>query len=1175
VKIKTLITTTMMMVGFIALIIAFLFITWPDTMASATGIGPLEPSRVGTVCAVTVTVIVMLGWFVDKFFQKSGKSEVRLRWRKNRDENTASDSESETSPGAGSVGWDAGELITLLRFRYGRLWRKKVRILLVTGDEQQIDAVVPGLTAQRWQEGDGVVLLYGGAAGTTVSDPLLQSIHQLSPRRPLDAIVQVMSDNDLPGSAELDETLRQRQKADAILGWQVPVYLWVLDTLYHGQKEQPASGLSASSDNDETRVQSGQEPDPREAQSVGALFPAHVSPALAMSAINGLIPELRVQGMAQLLNNNQHAYLLALSQQLRGEWGKKLQTILTTVLQGPSALLLRGVMFSQPIAAKSAVDHTRIGVPEWRAVTEDCGQFRGRKKGLPWFKGMQVALLTGVVLWGVGTLMSLGVNYKHIVSSQSLSAAAGDERQPLAERLRHQLALQQRMGKLQYQEKTGAPWYSRFGLNQNRAQLTALWPLYQHNSDVLLRDGAAEKLHQHLTAFVQLPPASPERNAKTQETYNQLKAYLMMAHPDKADADFFSKTLIANWQQREGVPVGQWRDVGTKLAAFWSQNLPEHSQWKIEPDKQLVTAVRQILLKQIGQRNAEATLYQDMLKRVANQYPDMSLADMVGDTDPELLFGSDEVVPGMFTRQAWEEQVEDAIEQIASARRAEIDWVLTSKAQPASADITPEALKARLTERYFTDFGNAWLNMLNSLHWQVPGSLSDAIGQLTLLADSRQSPVVALMNTLAWQGKTGQKGEALADTIVDSAKSLMKGKKSRAVIEQVKLPKGPLDATFGPLIGLLDSKDGAVSNGNLSFQAYLTRVAQVRLKLQQVTSAPDPQAMTQMLAQTVFQGKAVDMADTRDYGSLVAASLGQEWSGFGQAVFVQPLELSWRQVLQPAAGSLNAQWQQTIVDQWNTAFAGRYPFLATGSDASLPLLASYLRNDSGRIAMFLKTRLGGVLHQEGNHWVVDPIASQGLNVDPAFLTAINKLTELSDIAFSQGDAGLHFELMARPSRNVARTQLNIDEQDLDYFNQMESWQSISWPGKTYYPGAQLKWRNVKSGMQLYGDYRGNWGFIRLLAGAKVTVLDSSRYQLVWKTTDGNELNYVLRSELGRGPLALLTLQGFRLPKQIFTDVITSPMNMVDDLPPFDETQEQESKPAATNSSHLVNEVRKK
>ncbi|MFQ9382177.1 MAG: hypothetical protein ACLR31_21530 [Escherichia coli] len=40
----------------------------------------------------------------------------------------------------------------------------------------------------------------------------------------------------------------------------------------------------------------------------------------------------------------------------------------------------------------------------------------------------------------------------------------------------------------------------------------------------------------------------------------------------------------------------------------------------------------------------------------------------------------------------------------------------------------------------------------------------------------------------------------------------------------------------------------------------------MRLKLQQVTNAPDPQEMTQQLAQTVSQGKAVDLTDTATTG---------------------------------------------------------------------------------------------------------------------------------------------------------------------------------------------------------------------------------------------------------------------------------------------------------------------
>ncbi|MDP0953181.1 hypothetical protein Q6283_28275, partial [Klebsiella pneumoniae] len=90
-------------------------------------------------------------------------------------------------------------------------------------------------------------------------------------------------------------------------------------------------------------------------------------------------------------------------------------------------------------------------------------------------------------------------------------------------------------------------------------------------------------------------------------------------------------------------------------------------------------------------------------------------------------------------------------------------------------------------------------------------------------------------------------------------------------------------------------------------QTYLTRITRERLRLQQVANASDPQEMMQVLAQTDFQGKSVDLTDTQQYGSLISASLGEELSGFGNTLFVQPLTQDWETVLLPSAASLNVK----------------------------------------------------------------------------------------------------------------------------------------------------------------------------------------------------------------------------------------------------------------------------
>lgn len=427
--------------------------------------------------------------------------------------------------------------------------------------------------------------------------------------------------------------------------------------------------------------------------------------------------------------------------------------------------------------------------------------------------------------------------------------------------------------------------------------------------------------------------------------------------------------------------------------------------------------------------------------------------------------------------------------------------------------------------------------VLGRLPYGPDNNIADVTDQLTLMSDVRQSPLIALMNTVAWQGQTGQKSEALSDSIIKSAKDLVGGQDKPAIDQSASGPQGPLDDTFGPLLQLLGKNKGInvmSADNSLSLQTYLTRITRVRLRLQQVASASDPQEMMQTLAQTVFQGKSVDLTDTQQYGSLISASLGEEWSGFGSTMFVQPLTQAWETVLQPSAASLNDKWSRSVVANWHTAFDGRFPFTASKSDASLPMLAEFVRKDSGRIERFLTTELGGVLHKEGSQWVPDKVNSQGLSFNPTFLRAINQLSQLSDILFTDGSQGITFELQARPVPQVVETQLTIDGQKLHYFNQMADWQSFRWPGDTYKPGTMLTWTTVNAGARLFGDYSGTWGFIRWLDQGKRAQLDRSQWMMSFTAPDGRTLQWVLRSQLGSGPLALLALRDFTLPDQIFS-----------------------------------------
>jgi len=1032
-----------------------------------------------------------------------------------------------------------------MRNLYGRRWARKTRILLITGTVSEVELLTPGLTAQLWQEDRGTLLLWGGDLNTPADSAWLTALRKLR-RRPVDGLVWVTSAFDqlsapgleqplpVPSESIMDSLSHAISTRMDALGWKLPLYVWSL---------HPRAG----------------KPEGRITQATGCLLPAGCRTEGLAEQLSALTPDLISQGLQQTCGEVKHNFLLTLADQLIRE-PESVTAPLSVMLNPYRPLPLAGVVFSQPSAgAERAVPHHWGMDKRWDVLPESVsalpGGLRPRKPGIPWRKVMASVVAMAMVGWAAWMSIAYVANRSQIAGANAQAALAARQNQPLEQRLHALSELQKTLARLQYRSEHGVPWYEQAGLSQHNALLAALWPRYQDSALPLLRDAAADHLQGQLNDFNALPPGSPLREQMAKTTWEQLKLYLMLARPEHMDAAWFSSALLRDWPKRDGVKDGIWQGMATSLLSFYGAQLVTHPEWKLRADENMVSQARSLLVRLMGVRNSESTLYQKMLSQVAHLYVDMRLEDMTGDTDASRLFSTTEIVPGMFTRQAWEQAVQPAIEKVVKARRDELDWVLTdSKRQVNKQDETsPEALKNRLTERYFADFSGAWLAFLNSLRWNQAATLSDSIDQLTLMADVRQSPLVALMNTLNVQGRTGQTGEAISDSLVKSAKNLLGGENPDA-IDQSAGVHGPLDATFGPVLALMDkSRTGAQEQ---SLQSYLTRVTQVRLRLQQVTNAPDPQAMTQTIAQTVFQGKAVDLTETRDYGSLIAAGLGQEWSGFGRSVFVIPMEQAWQQVLAPAAASLNAQWQQAVVAEWNSAFGGRYPFNNSSSDVSLPLLAKYLNVDSGRVAQFLQNRLKGVLHKEGNHWVPDSINSQGLAFNPEFLNAINTLSHISDVAFTEGNAGMNFVLRPGTADGVMQTAMIIDSQKLIYVNQMPAWKRFAWPADTEAPGANLSWISTQAGTRQYADIPGSWGWIRLLDKAAVSAYPGvgSSYSLSWTAQDGRTLNYTLRTEAGEGPLALLKLRNFRLPETIFSttgvaasDLVASTSNETEDV----------------------------
>ncbi|GLU33741.1 ImcF-related family protein [Trinickia caryophylli] len=1023
-----------------------------------------------------------------------------------------------------------------LRDRHGWRWRYRDRWVLIAGDESLVKRLAPGLVDAGYALTGNTILLYAKQTRDTFDTGWLDQIRRLRRHRPIDAIVAVTHNRgSVSAPFDTDDLAHRLARHARALRWAAPAYLLDI-TDFDGESSSPDEAIGFTWSN------------------------ARVNADEIDASLQGLANTLADTGVVRLTKNARDRYPAELSQHISNLRSALSDLVVRTSQSRVWRHAVHGLLFAplskeRELALLRADDASNAAPPVrpphraiWQTVAEHSRTVHGRRIGFS-LSTSAAWLTTGLIAcWMAGTMLSGVANRATIRSAtDTVTQLSGLGNPPQALQVLDRLDRQ--IDTLETHQRDGAPWAARFGLNRDEALLEALWPRYTDAANRILVAPIHETLEAHLRHLGSLSDAeiASGGDAQVQTAYDTLKAYLMLAKPERAAATFLTPQLVATAAPARpaNAPVspGTWEDLRQHTLAFFAEHLAGGKLQPVPPDLGLVASTRQTIIGVRGIQNSKDALYQQIIDEATPKYPPVSLTSLLGETTSRGLFNTSATIPGVFTRAAWDERIAKAIDDASAQRNLAGDWVL-SDAKAANA--APSTLQAELRQRYFEDYARAWAQFLNSVRWQRAPTLSATADQLALLGDPQRSPLVALMNAVIYQAGAGANTQSLADNLIGKAQQLVNaGEKDSA--KRAQPPLAPLASAFAPVLRLAgsDLATGMPANGkaavqlaatsDLSLARYLERVTAMRLKLEQIVSNPDPDAMARLAAQAVLQGKASDIADSRDYASRVAASLGQRWSGFGE-LFRSPFDQAWQVVVQPAASSLNEIWRTAIVTEWNRAFGGRYPFADSDNDASLPEMARFMRPDNGVITQFVTTHLAGVIERQGDRWVAAQGASQGaLAIDPAFLSSLNRLARVSTVLFPSGDAHVRYELQAVPTPGVTEMKFVLSGRELHYFNQKQAWVPFEWPGQSLENLSHIEWQTERGGLRTALDAQGRFGLIRLLERAKATQQDSARYLLAWTpdASQGIPLSVQLRSEAGAGPLDVLQLRHFVLPARVF------------------------------------------
>ncbi|MCU9955997.1 type VI secretion protein VasK [Burkholderia sp. BKH01] len=1039
--------------------------------------------------------------------------------------------------------------------RHGWRWRYRDRWVLIAGDYPLVRRLAPGLADTGYAIFGNTIVLYARQIDGKLDTEWLDRIRRLRRCRPIDAIVAVTRHRSAgDASFDVDELAARLARHARTLRWAAPAYL--LDvTDFGSERVGPDESMGFTWTNTRLNDEAIDE------------------------SLRNLVDNLSDAGVARLALNADDRYPAELSQHVSRLRGTLSDLLLRTAESTVSRHALHGLMFAPLFKERDlatpdsglprgdSIDGNLLPNPQhrtiWQTVADHSRKVHGRRVGFS-LSTTAAWMATAVIgFWIAGTMLSGFVNRATIGSAADTVSKLKGIRNP-TQSLQTLTYLDRQIDTLEIHQRTRAPLSARFGMNRDRALLDALWPHYADAANRILVGPIRRQLEARLHQLASLSDAEIASGGDTQvqAAYDTLKTYLMLAKPERTVAAFLTPQLVATSMPARPVSSslspGRWEDLRQQAITFFTNHLGPGAKstaaaLAIAPDSTLIAATRQTVIGVRGIQNSRDAVYQQILDEATPKYPPVSLATLLGDAASQAgaggatsrgLFNTTMTIPGVFTRAAWDERIAKAIDEAGEQHDVSSDWVLSDTNAAGQSSST---LKDELRQRYFDDYARAWAQFLNSVRWQPAPTLSATADQLTLLGDPQRSPLVALINAIVYQAGTGANTQSLSDTLISKAQQLV-GADEKDPSKQVKPLLAPLAGAFGPILRLTGSdlvpvapvngKTAAAqmaATGDLSLARYLERITAVRLKTSQIVSSADPDAVARLAAQSVLQGKTSDIADSRDYASRVAASLGEQWSGFG-ALFRAPFDQAWQVIVQPAASSLNEIWRAAIVADWNKSFGGRYPFADSDNDASLPEMARFMRPDGGVITQFVTTQLAGVIERQGDRWVPAQGTDSGaLTIDPGFLSGLNKLTRISTVLFPSGDARVRYELQAVPTPGVTDMRFVLSGRELHYFNQKQEWTPFEWPGQSLENLSHIEWQTEQGGLRTALDSQGRFGLIRLFERAKVTQQDNARYLLTWTpdTSQGIPLKVQLRSEAGAGPLDVLQLRNFVLPARIF------------------------------------------
>jgi len=643
-------------------------------------------------------------------------------------------------------------------------------------------------------------------------------------------------------------------------------------------------------------------------------------------------------------------------------------------------------------------------------------------------------------------------------------------------------------------------------------------------------DAAALAVDQQLVSSVMMPEVArrlesmlrSSRSDNLELTYEALKAYLMLATPERYDPEALKAWITLDWERNlldRGVNDATRAAMFKQLDVLLAQG-PVRSSAVI--DQQLIQSVRALL----ASYSLEQRIY-SRLKRMqfAGDVQAFSVATAAGPSAPLVLQRASgkpltEGVSGTFTKAGYSRRFQIELEKVTAVLLAEEPWVLGLGGSASKGLASQGAVADRVRTLYLGEYAKQWEDLLADIRIVRGDSIEKNI-QIARILSGADSPLAqflrAVVNEVTLVTPEAQK------TVVDkAAESVNKTRKSLEAVLGSPAPTAPV-AAGKPIESLVDDRFIALrrlvqgsGSGPAPLDEALKLFNDVYVHLNAVDTAVKSRS-TPPPAEAANRIKA-EAARLPEPMRSMLETISQ--TGNAQAQGAQRANLSMD--LGPVSGFCT------------TAVAGRYPLTANATREVLPEDFGELFGPGGKMDQFFTQRLATLVDTGVTPWRYRP-QGEGAALSAPALKEFERANRIKEVFFRGGARTPGLRLDFRPvemDAGITQFILDVDGQLVKYAHGPVVPTSVQWPGQRGSGQVRLQVSpaspNGESGFVIDGP----WALYRLFDRISVEPGSGPEKFLATFTLDNRKAKFEVTANSVQNPFRLRELREFSCPERL-------------------------------------------